>query len=1123
MTYPVVLKNIINKHKINIMDNLPDDEEELYKYYDKLLTTPVKQTDLEVITTKMIKPNSLYDINIKKLCIKEKLENIEINNKDKDYNGYPLLNDSDFYNKINNKAEFNTVITNKGMSCDSNFELTPHQIFLKQFLSNNTPYNGILLFHGTGTGKTCTGISIAENFKNSLDDNKIIVLLPNNMKTGWINTVLNKNIDSNQCTGNTYLSQLEDMSSDKEVKKIVSRNYEFSGYLKFANSVNKIILRKDGHQIIKKIFSNRVIVIDEVQRIRGDDDSKLIIDVIKYIIKYSINLKLILLSATPMYNQSDEILTLLNLLLLNDNKIPIPYSIFKDGFLTREGKQILINKCKGYISYVRGERKNLFPDRLYPDNILKKSEYPIKDILGNEVDYKFRYLQLYPSYMSGEQKKVYNKKISVIKKESRNKLILMEENELTQISNIVYPVESDKPYGKYGLENTMNIKKNKIHTYSYKTKILNKYGPIFDINIIKNYSTKIKTIIDSLILDKSEGIVFIYSRFIVSGIIPMILALEQNGYQKYSNDEILVSDTKREPISYDGTPISKYKNKNDFIRGKYIAITGDSSLSSNYMNEIRVAISDENKNGEKIKIILGSEVASEGLDLKNVRSIHILDPWHHLNRVEQIIGRGIRFCSHKTLPKDKRNVNTFIHCSMINNETDSSDTIIYRIAEKKSIQIGEVESLLKKVSIDCKNLKPLNYDKDDKPYSKVCSYQPDCDFDCMFDFKKSKLNYDTLNLSTFYPMLLKIANYISNIYLHNIALTIDEIYDELSTMITIDKYIIYLTIDYMIKIKFKLKHNDIDGFLIYNNNYYIFQPFNKIDQTIPVIYRISNNNFNNKYKNLIKSKKTLKKYNTPELNQNVTIDNVPSLKNHKLIKLFDFDDRILFYYDIERFSFTQKASLIKDIILKLPNINGPDEYIFEHYRNNFIYKTDVYEIDKDYPKNVIPVGFFLYVSDSYTFFLFDDKNLLYEVDDVTNDEFNTLLNEYKNTDKYIKKYRNCPPIWGYNYIAPKKIVTAVDFKLVKWVDVKDKNKKIKDGGLGYQCNSNNQFSKPSYTIDLIKTYFGNYYKSEIEGKNFKVSKKYICILFELILRNENFKNKDIHYFYNYDISYLYDL
>ena len=242
-----------------------------------------------------------------------------------------------------------------------------------------------------------------------------------------------------------------------------------------------------------------------------------------------------------------------------------------------------------------------------------------------------------------------------------------------------------------------------------------------------------------------------------------------------------------------------------------------------------------------------------------------------------------------------------------------------------------------------------------------------------------------------------------------------------------------------------------------------------------------------------------------------------------MIRLYDFDDRILYYYDIERLSFTQKASLIKETILKLPKLTKIDEYVFEHYRNNFIYKTDEYEFDKEYSKDVKPVGFYLYTNQTYVYFLFDENDQIYEVDEVTNDEFNNILKEYTKTSEYIKKYKTNPPVWGYNYIPPKKIVPAIDFKIVKWFDIKDKNKKIIDGGLGYQCNSNSQFSNPVYTLELIKTYFGDYYKEELEGKKFKVSKKYICILFELILRNKNYKNKDTTYFYNYDISFMYDM
>ena len=41
---------------------------------------------------------------------------------------------------------------------------------------------------------------------------------------------------------------------------------------------------------------------------------------IEKVIKYSDNLKIVLLSATPMYNRSTEIVRLLNMLLMNDKR-----------------------------------------------------------------------------------------------------------------------------------------------------------------------------------------------------------------------------------------------------------------------------------------------------------------------------------------------------------------------------------------------------------------------------------------------------------------------------------------------------------------------------------------------------------------------------------------------------------------------------------------------------------------------------------------------------------------------------------------------------------------------------------------------------------------------------------
>ena len=94
------------------------------------------------------------------------------------YQYYPDLKEPDFFKEISHKREFAiTYIKNARRdlndACNRDyFELAPHQIFLKQWISPHTPYRSLLIFHGVGVGKTCSGIQIAENFKGHMKDKK---------------------------------------------------------------------------------------------------------------------------------------------------------------------------------------------------------------------------------------------------------------------------------------------------------------------------------------------------------------------------------------------------------------------------------------------------------------------------------------------------------------------------------------------------------------------------------------------------------------------------------------------------------------------------------------------------------------------------------------------------------------------------------------------------------------------------------------------------------------------------------------------------------------------------------------------------------------------------------------
>ena len=88
---------------------------------------------------------------------------------------YPNLNDPNFNIKIAEKKEFSdtkydgTIYDVKAYAdilSKSEFELSPHQAFVRNFMSFQTPYNSLLLFHGLGSGKTCSAIGVTEEMRD---------------------------------------------------------------------------------------------------------------------------------------------------------------------------------------------------------------------------------------------------------------------------------------------------------------------------------------------------------------------------------------------------------------------------------------------------------------------------------------------------------------------------------------------------------------------------------------------------------------------------------------------------------------------------------------------------------------------------------------------------------------------------------------------------------------------------------------------------------------------------------------------------------------------------------------------------------------------------------------------
>jgi hypothetical protein len=77
--------------------------------------------------------------------------------------------------------------------------------------------------------------------------------------------------------------------------------------------------------------------------------------------------------------------------------------------------------------------------------------------------------------------------------------------------------------------------------------------------------------------------------------------------------------------------------------------------------------------GEVIKVFMITSSGAEGINLKNTRFVHIVEPYWHLVRIEQVIGRARRICSHQDLPEDLRTVKVFLYLSILSEEQKKSE------------------------------------------------------------------------------------------------------------------------------------------------------------------------------------------------------------------------------------------------------------------------------------------------------------------------------------------------------------------------------------------------------------------------------------------------------------------
>jgi len=614
-----------------------------------------------------------------------------------------------------------------------------------------------------------------------------------------------------------------------------------------------------------------------------------------------------------MKNFGDEIVELINYLRPTNDQMDRDQIFssnrnhlmeFKEG-----GQEYLKKMLNGYISFFRGNDSLVFAKGV-------EMGEQIKELLFSKV---------VRCFMSDFQREVYLKTLEEYSKDALDK-------ESTASANFVFPVLDDEKkniigsYSKDGINVVLSqLKTNrelylkKLNEKFFNNKITNINeilresasgtninGLILHESNLKLFSTKFHEALVNInnLVDGKEGskTSFVYSNLVKVGIDLFEEVLKANGYLEFRDDGLYaLTDSVREYRT--GLLYGDFKKKfpnEKFYPATYLAFTGENEGEENIQPEEKKRLLNifnglQNKEGKFVKIVLGSRVMNEGITLENVRAVHILDVYYNFARVQQVIGRAIRFCKHYKIMSEEDpypDVKIYKYVVSLGKTGEdyklSSEEDLYRKAELKYLLVKKVERCIKETAIDC----PINYHAnvfpeeveasrgcrnpahkgDGKLCTMLCDFE-ECDFKCYdhqlylkyYDkdrklFKKiskNELDYTTFTTETAKKEINDAKEKIKEIFKFKIVYTLDQILERVKRKFVgeqkelFDDFFVFKALDSLIPISENDFNNFNDpiidkfnnqGYLIYRKGYYVFQPFNE-NENLPMNYR---NAFNKK-------------------------------------------------------------------------------------------------------------------------------------------------------------------------------------------------------------------------------------------------------------------------------------
>lgn len=577
-----------------------------------------------------------------------------------------------------NTTDFPLAVKRQIESTKSEDEkLNKHQSIVKEFFTRSPNQRGLLICHGMGRGKTRLATSIMFWFREFEPDRRVVILSAKSLEANFrkemhdYKEVTDEYIDSNfkfiSLNSSNMFKQVTRIDKDPNALEFDNALGEFLDDTKSNSLENSLLIVDEAHNLFNSITNgakNAVSLYDLVMK--------------------TTNLRVIFMTGTPIINDPFELVPCFNML-----RGPL-YLDISGGARSIPRKKD--PKFTTLFSEDIGEFEDYFVD-------FKTKKIKNKDKFTNRI---FGLSSYYGDLYVGNQDKVgFPKKLK-----TQVEHVPMSEKQFTAYSNarLAELEESKRSYrakesrfsSASGASSTYRVKSRQISNYAIPEYAL---GPVRGYKSREKYITRITTedlqntnefspkmgrIIKNIEKHKNQqGIV--YSQFVSGeGIGIFSKVLLAHGYQQYG-------------VSSDDADIT-HSDKITFA-----VLSGD--VDPETRAEI---IKIFNEKDTKIQILLLSGALAEGIDLKRVRHVHVMEPFWNYARINQVEARAIRFLSHEDLPEDERNVQVYVYLSDYPNgypkskmKEPTTDVDLYNKSIDNMHIINTFIQAIAEASIDC--------------------------------------------------------------------------------------------------------------------------------------------------------------------------------------------------------------------------------------------------------------------------------------------------------------------------------------------------------------------------------------------------------------------------------------